>query len=61
MTLHNLIAQKKLGVTWDVDLFGELLKFAGGKERQLQSKEETSAEEEHNGCQACQRNDAEDP
>lgn len=26
-------AQKELGVTWDVDLYGELLKIGGGKER----------------------------
>lgn len=25
--------QKELGVTWDVDLYGELLKIGGGKER----------------------------
>ncbi|CAA3007477.1 haloacid dehalogenase-like hydrolase domain-containing At3g48420 [Olea europaea subsp. europaea] len=28
-----LIAQRELGVTWDVDLYGELLKIGGGKER----------------------------
>lgn len=28
-----LILQKELGVTWDVDLYGELLKIGGGKER----------------------------
>ncbi|KAK3172217.1 hypothetical protein Dsin_032942 [Dipteronia sinensis] len=27
------IAQKELGITWDVDLYGELLKIEGGKER----------------------------
>ncbi|KAH7549778.1 hypothetical protein JRO89_XS13G0081200 [Xanthoceras sorbifolium] len=27
------ISQKELGVTWDVDLYGELLKIGGGKER----------------------------
>lgn len=27
------ILQKELGVTWDVDLYGELLKIGGGKER----------------------------
>jgi hypothetical protein len=25
--------QKELGVTWDVELYGELLKIGGGKER----------------------------
>jgi len=25
--------QRELGVTWDVDLYGELLKIGGGKER----------------------------
>lgn len=29
--LHG--TQKELGVTWDVDLYGELLKIGGGKER----------------------------
>jgi len=27
------IMQRDLGVTWDVDLYGELLKIGGGKER----------------------------
>lgn len=27
------ILQKELGVTWDVDLYGKLLKIGGGKER----------------------------
>lgn len=27
------ISQRDLGVTWDVDLYGELLKIGGGKER----------------------------
>ncbi|CAI7729559.1 unnamed protein product [Closterium sp. NIES-53] len=27
------LSQKKLGVTWDVPLYGELLKIGGGKER----------------------------
>lgn len=27
--------QKELGVTWDVDLYGELLKIGGGKERYI--------------------------
>lgn len=29
----ELMEQKELGVTWDVDLYGELLKIGGGKER----------------------------
>lgn len=29
----NLYMQKGLNVTWDVDLYGELLKIGGGKER----------------------------
>lgn len=29
----GLYLQKELGVTWDVDLYGELLKIGGGKER----------------------------
>lgn len=33
INLNNLIAQRELGVTWDVDLYGELLKIGGGKER----------------------------
>ncbi|KAG2329635.1 hypothetical protein Bca52824_000815 [Brassica carinata] len=28
-----VISQRDLGVTWDVDLYGELLKIGGGKER----------------------------
>lgn len=31
--LFILNAQKELDVTWDVDLYGELLKIGGGKER----------------------------
>ena len=31
--IFDLITQKELGVTWDVDLYGELLKIGGGKER----------------------------
>lgn len=27
------LLQKELGVTWDVELYGELLKIGGGKER----------------------------
>jgi len=27
------VVQKELGVTWDVELYGELLKIGGGKER----------------------------
>lgn len=27
------MVQRELGVTWDVDLYGELLKIGGGKER----------------------------
>lgn len=29
----GFIEQMELGVTWDVDLYGELLKIGGGKER----------------------------
>lgn len=29
----NLTTQRELRVTWDVDLYGELLKIGGGKER----------------------------
>lgn len=32
-TVIETISQKELGVTWDVDLYGELLKIGGGKER----------------------------
>lgn len=32
-----LLLQKELGVTWDVDLYGELLKIGGGKERYFPS------------------------
>lgn len=28
-------AQRELNVTWDVELYGELLKIGGGKERYL--------------------------
>lgn len=30
--------QRELGVTWDVDLYGELLKIGGGKERYIKFK-----------------------
>ncbi|KAM1128971.1 hypothetical protein ACFX2I_038758 [Malus domestica] len=33
ISFNNTFKEKELGVTWDVDLFGELLKIAGGKER----------------------------
>ena len=33
LNLFTLNEQKELGVTWDVDLYGELLKIGGGKER----------------------------
>ena len=29
----KFMVQRELGVTWDVDLYGELLKIGGGKER----------------------------
>lgn len=31
--LHGCVTQRELGVSWDVDLYGELLKIGGGKER----------------------------
>lgn len=31
--LHGFFTQRELGVSWDVDLYGELLKIGGGKER----------------------------
>lgn len=33
ISFNETFAEKKLGVTWDVDLYGELLKIGGGKER----------------------------
>lgn len=33
ISFNETFAEKQLGVTWDVDLYGELLKIGGGKER----------------------------
>ncbi|XP_075494075.1 CBBY-like protein [Primulina tabacum] len=33
LSFNETFAEKQLGVTWDVDLYGELLKIGGGKER----------------------------
>ncbi|CAI9112980.1 OLC1v1013496C1 [Oldenlandia corymbosa var. corymbosa] len=33
ISFNDTFAEKELGVTWDVDLYGELLKIGGGKER----------------------------
>ncbi|KAK4428152.1 CBBY-like protein [Sesamum alatum] len=33
ISFNETFAEKELGVTWDVDLYGELLKIGGGKER----------------------------
>ncbi|XP_051136721.1 CBBY-like protein [Andrographis paniculata] len=33
VSFNETFAEKELGVTWDVDLYGELLKIGGGKER----------------------------
>ncbi|KAK1407196.1 hypothetical protein QVD17_38809 [Tagetes erecta] len=33
VSFNDTFAEKELGVTWDVDLYGELLKIGGGKER----------------------------
>lgn len=33
ISFNETFAEKELGVSWDVDLYGELLKIGGGKER----------------------------
>ncbi|KAI4365966.1 hypothetical protein MLD38_021899 [Melastoma candidum] len=33
ISFNDTFQEKELGVTWDVDLYGELLKIGGGKER----------------------------
>ncbi|KAK9113548.1 hypothetical protein Syun_020345 [Stephania yunnanensis] len=33
VSFNDTFAEKELGVTWDVDMYGELLKIGGGKER----------------------------
>jgi HAD superfamily hydrolase (TIGR01509 family) len=33
ISFNDTFSEKELGVTWDVDLYGELLKIGGGKER----------------------------
>ncbi|XP_076903175.1 CBBY-like protein [Bidens hawaiensis] len=33
VSFNDTFTEKELGVTWDVDLYGELLKIGGGKER----------------------------
>ncbi|EPS66964.1 hypothetical protein M569_07813, partial [Genlisea aurea] len=33
VSFNDAFEEKGLGVTWDVDLYGELLKIGGGKER----------------------------
>ncbi|KAF2293233.1 hypothetical protein GH714_040588 [Hevea brasiliensis] len=33
VSFNDTFNEKELGVTWDVDLYGELLKIGGGKER----------------------------
>lgn len=33
ISFNETFTEKELGVTWDVDLYGELLKIGGGKER----------------------------
>lgn len=33
ISFNDTFAEKELGVSWDVDLYGELLKIGGGKER----------------------------
>ncbi|KAL6973112.1 hypothetical protein U1Q18_027290 [Sarracenia purpurea var. burkii] len=33
VSFNDTFAERELGVTWDVDLYGELLKIGGGKER----------------------------
>ncbi|CAA3007476.1 haloacid dehalogenase-like hydrolase domain-containing At3g48420 [Olea europaea subsp. europaea] len=33
ISFNDTFAERELGVTWDVDLYGELLKIGGGKER----------------------------
>ncbi|KAI3686396.1 hypothetical protein L1987_80071 [Smallanthus sonchifolius] len=33
VSFNDTFAEKELGVTWDVELYGELLKIGGGKER----------------------------
>ncbi|CAN6464317.1 unnamed protein product [Victoria cruziana] len=33
ISFNDTFAEKELGVTWDVELYGELLKIGGGKER----------------------------
>lgn len=33
ISFNDTFTEKELGVTWDVDLYGELLKIGGGKER----------------------------
>ncbi|CAA0818069.1 Haloacid dehalogenase-like hydrolase domain-containing protein [Striga hermonthica] len=33
ISFNDTFAEKELGVTWDIDLYGELLKIGGGKER----------------------------
>ncbi|XVF08777.1 hypothetical protein REPUB_Repub07fG0032100 [Reevesia pubescens] len=33
VSFNDTFKEKELGVTWDVDLYGELLKIGGGKER----------------------------
>ncbi|XP_057466284.1 CBBY-like protein [Actinidia eriantha] len=33
ISFNDTFAEKELGTTWDVDLYGELLKIGGGKER----------------------------
>ncbi|KAK6250197.1 hypothetical protein QUC31_007690 [Theobroma cacao] len=33
ISFNDTFKEKELGVTWDVDLYGELLKIGGGKER----------------------------
>ncbi|KAJ3701689.1 hypothetical protein LUZ61_005394 [Rhynchospora tenuis] len=33
ISFNDTFAEKELGITWDVELYGELLKIGGGKER----------------------------
>ncbi|KAG9446337.1 hypothetical protein H6P81_012465 [Aristolochia fimbriata] len=42
VSFNDTFAERELGVTWDVDLYGELLKIGGGKERMTAYFNQTS-------------------
>uniref|UniRef100_A0A2N9EIZ3 Uncharacterized protein n=1 Tax=Fagus sylvatica TaxID=28930 RepID=A0A2N9EIZ3_FAGSY len=45
ISFNDTFKERELGVTWDVDLYGELLKIGGGKERMAAYSNKTACSE----------------